>query len=206
MHTYIHTYIHAYIHTYLHPKPTYNWGGTTLYQPIAIYRYHQSALDPDPPIFVVPGCIQPHVAHHRSAWSAWSQRCQRCQRRRWRWASWVNWMDSFCGGFLSHGGTSSHHPWLDGIFHEINHPGFLGTPMTPISPLMCHPPVMFGVPWGNHEETTINMNETESNGDGFRMFQVSSCALPSRLNDVGIRLVSSTMGYGITSGGSINGS
>ena len=27
-----------------------------------------------------------------------------------------------CGGFHNHGGTSSHHPFLDGIFHEINHP------------------------------------------------------------------------------------
>ena len=26
------------------------------------------------------------------------------------------------GGFLSHRGTPSHHPFLDGIFHETNHP------------------------------------------------------------------------------------
>ena len=26
------------------------------------------------------------------------------------------------GGFNSHGGSPSHHPFLDGILHEINHP------------------------------------------------------------------------------------
>ena len=30
------------------------------------------------------------------------------------------------GGFLSHRATPSSHPFIDGIFHEINHP-FLGT-------------------------------------------------------------------------------
>jgi hypothetical protein len=29
------------------------------------------------------------------------------------------------GGFLSPRGTPSYHPFIDGIFHEINHP-FLG--------------------------------------------------------------------------------
>ena len=32
------------------------------------------------------------------------------------------WLDKTCGGFLSHRGTPSYHPFLDGIFHEINHP------------------------------------------------------------------------------------
>ena len=31
------------------------------------------------------------------------------------------------GGFLSHRGTPSHHPIIDGVFHEINQP-FLGYP------------------------------------------------------------------------------
>ena len=30
------------------------------------------------------------------------------------------------GGFLSHRGTPVHPPFLDGIFHEINHPASLG--------------------------------------------------------------------------------
>ena len=36
------------------------------------------------------------------------------------------------GGFLRHGGTPSHHPFLFRIFHEINHPAIVffphGTP------------------------------------------------------------------------------
>ena len=31
------------------------------------------------------------------------------------------------GGFPSHGGTPSYHPFLGGIFHEINHPA-IGVP------------------------------------------------------------------------------
>jgi hypothetical protein len=32
---------------------------------------------------------------------------------------------TWSGGFLSHGAAPKHHPFIDGIFHEINHP-FLG--------------------------------------------------------------------------------
>ena len=32
------------------------------------------------------------------------------------------------GGFLSHRGTPSYHPFLDGIFHDINHPAIKGYP------------------------------------------------------------------------------
>ena len=31
------------------------------------------------------------------------------------------------GGFLSHGGIPSYHPFIDGMFHEINHPA-IGVP------------------------------------------------------------------------------
>ena len=34
-------------------------------------------------------------------------------------------------GFLSHGGTPSHHPFLFRIFHEINHPAIVFFPMEP---------------------------------------------------------------------------
>ena len=38
------------------------------------------------------------------------------------------------GGFLSHGGTPSHHPFLIGIFRNKNHPAIAGTSMTSWKP------------------------------------------------------------------------
>ena len=56
------------------------------------------------------------------------------------------------GGFLSHWGTPSHHPFLDGISQEIHHP-FLDTSMameTPIEPIGIFPhknyPFLLGMP------------------------------------------------------------
>ena len=40
------------------------------------------------------------------------------------------------GRFLSHRGTPSHHPFLDGTFHEINKPSILG-----ISPMAMETPI-----------------------------------------------------------------
>ena len=48
-------------------------------------------------------------------WSQWELR-RDSQAHIWR-----------CGGFLSHRATPSHHPFIDGIFPEINHPS-MGVP------------------------------------------------------------------------------
>ena len=42
--------------------------------------------------------------------------CFSTEKPPWRWSKML------FGGFLSHGGTPSHHPFLDRIFHETNHP------------------------------------------------------------------------------------
>ena len=68
-------------------------------------------------------------------WSNAKMTCQQCIATASRWiAINVPLLSSFFvaknynyGGFLSHGGTPSHHPFLDGIFHEINHPA-IGVP------------------------------------------------------------------------------
>ena len=36
-------------------------------------------------------------------------------------------LQQICGAFLSHGGYPSYHPFIDGMFHEINHPA-IGVP------------------------------------------------------------------------------
>ena len=41
------------------------------------------------------------------------------------------------GGFLSHRGIPSHHPFLDGTFPEINHPASLGYPHCRKLPWIC---------------------------------------------------------------------
>ena len=48
------------------------------------------------------------------------------------------------GGFLSHGGTPSYHPFLDGIFHEITNQ-LLYTPMTSWKPPSFSNGEQFGV-------------------------------------------------------------
>ena len=50
------------------------------------------------------------------------------------------------GGFLSHRGTSSHHPYFNGIFHY--EPSILGTPMTMETPIFTLIPFRH---WVHHE-------------------------------------------------------
>ena len=48
----------------------------------------------------------------------------------------TSWGVSQCGDFLSHRATPSYHPFLDGIFYEINHPAIGGIPMTVETPIL----------------------------------------------------------------------
>ena len=52
------------------------------------------------------------------------------------------------------GGTPSHHPFLDGIFHAIDHPLLAwGSPMTMQTPLSSHASKPFGIPWPSWSTT-----------------------------------------------------